>query len=83
MNAHAPPKKAPGALASFTGRKLIDVPRAYHGPGLVQRGIIWKRWELRLAYRCLDNVQRPFAWLFCLIEQRKAWIDVELERLAP
>jgi hypothetical protein len=38
--------------------------------------------RLRAAYRCLDNFQRPFAWLFWLIEQRKASIDTELERLA-
>jgi hypothetical protein len=45
----SPPKKAPGALASFTGRKLIDVPGAYHRPGLGQSGIIWKRWEREAA----------------------------------
>ncbi len=39
-----PPKKAPGA-GELTGRKLIDVPRAYHAPGFVQSGIIWARWE--------------------------------------
>ena len=39
-----PPEKAPGA-GELTGRKLIDVPRAYHRPGLVQSGIIWARWE--------------------------------------
>jgi hypothetical protein len=44
-----PPKKAPGALASFTGPKLIDVPRGYHRPGLGQTGIIWKRWEREAA----------------------------------
>jgi hypothetical protein len=38
------PKKAPGA-GELTGRKLIDVPRAYHAPGFVQSGIIWRRWE--------------------------------------
>jgi hypothetical protein len=41
-----------------------------------------KKLELRAAYRILENFQRPFAWLFWLIEQRKARIDVELERLA-
>jgi hypothetical protein len=42
---NSPPlKKAPGA-GELTGRKLIPAPRAYHARGLVQSGIIWKRWE--------------------------------------
>jgi hypothetical protein len=43
-----PPKKPPGA-GELTGRKLIDVPRAYHAPAFVQNGIIWKRWEREAA----------------------------------
>jgi hypothetical protein len=46
---NGPPKKAPGEACQRTGRKLIDVPRAYHRPGLGQRGIIWKRWEREAA----------------------------------
>jgi hypothetical protein len=36
-------KKAPGA-GELTGRKLI-VLGEYHGPGFVQTGMIWRRWE--------------------------------------
>jgi hypothetical protein len=42
------PKIAPGA-GELTGRKLIDVPRAYHAPGFVQSGIIWRHWEREAA----------------------------------
>jgi len=39
-----------------------------------------KKLQLRAAYRVLENFQRPFAWLFWLIEQLKARIDLEEER---
>jgi hypothetical protein len=34
------PKKVPGALASFTGLKLTEPSRSYHGAGLVQKAIV-------------------------------------------
>jgi hypothetical protein len=39
--------------------------------------------RLQAAYRILENLQCPFSWVFWVIEQRKASIDLELERLAP
>jgi hypothetical protein len=45
-------------------------------------GAALRKLKLRAAYRVLENFQRPFAWLFWLIEQRKARIDLELERIA-
>jgi hypothetical protein len=35
---------------------------------------------MELAYHALNLVQAPFGFLFWLIEQRKAHIDVERER---
>jgi hypothetical protein len=46
-------------------------------------GAALRKLELRAAYRVLEIFQRPFSYLFWLIEQCKARIDVELERLAP
>ena len=40
-----PPGNANAALAKRRREKPTGLPGAYHGPGLVQSGIIWKRWE--------------------------------------
>jgi len=45
-------------------------------------GAALRKLRLLAAYRVLEIFQRPFSWLFWLIEKRKAVIDVELERLA-
>jgi hypothetical protein len=44
MNALAPPKKAPGALASNTGRKLIT-SIGYYTFDLLQAGTVWAIWQ--------------------------------------
>jgi hypothetical protein len=49
MSDHSPPEKAQAALAKRRREKLIDVPRDYHAPLLVQSRIIWKRWEREAA----------------------------------
>jgi hypothetical protein len=46
-------------------------------------GAALRKLELRAAYRVLEIFQRPFSWLFWLIETWKARLDIELERLAP
>ena len=43
MNAHAPPKKAPGA-GEQTGRDLIAA-RAYHAVDVLQARSIWDGWK--------------------------------------
>jgi hypothetical protein len=42
---NSPPGNANAALTKRRREKLTDVLRAYHAPGLVQSGIILKRWE--------------------------------------
>jgi hypothetical protein len=43
MNGTGPPKKAPGALASFTGLKL-SASREYHARDSVQANRVWAGW---------------------------------------
>jgi hypothetical protein len=45
----SPPGNANAALAKRRREKRIGLHGAYHGPGLVQSGIIWKRWEREAA----------------------------------
>ena len=39
-----PPRNADAALAKRRREKLTGLPEVYRAPGLVQSGIIWKRW---------------------------------------
>jgi hypothetical protein len=40
-----PPGNANAPVAKGRREKLTGLPGAYHGPGLVQRGMIWQRWQ--------------------------------------
>jgi hypothetical protein len=47
--ATGPPGNADAGLQDRRREKLTGLNGAYHGPELVQNGIIWKRWEREAA----------------------------------
>ena len=42
---NSPPRNADAGLANRRREKLIGLPGAYHGHGLVQSAIVWNRWR--------------------------------------
>jgi hypothetical protein len=79
MNAPAPPKKAPGELASKTGRKLI-ASREYHAFDLVQASSVWAAEGIRLlsafarthSVRHLTAAQRHITAMCAQLERSAA-----------